>query len=238
MLLVGCPGGDDEDGGKDDGKGKDATDAGGSQPGDDGGKTDDDAQARKPDWWRGPGKWKLGLKWPPPRPKKWPPDRLWPPLREVGDDPGFWTDLYGEYIDAKKDKRLGKSGEIGNERFRYNFREIGDLDVNVKPGCGLHILNMGRFKSRDSCTPYPEAEVRGHCELAFDEKAAERKCRRHCARNERRCRQGRLFPPPIYAYWRCATFKCFDHEVQEVACPNPSHQSDCFAFYLCDCYEI
>lgn len=197
----------------------------------------DDRDARKPNWWPDEvSPW--GEKWPPPRPDDWPEGKLWPPLKEVGDDPAFWAELWGEDIDPETDRRLTENGELGNDRFRYNFEQIGTLDDDVKPGCGLHVLVMLSWEPVTTCTPYPEAKIRQHCAVAFDQNAARQKCRRHCMRNERVCRRGRLIEPPISAYWRCSTFNCFDHWGAPEPCPEPVYHTDCAAFYICDCNEF
>lgn len=192
---------------------------------------------RKPSWWPDPNTQTWGLKWPPPRPEDWPQGKPWPPLREVGEDPKFWAELFGEDLDAERDPRFGRSGEDGEDLFRYNFDQIGLLDEDKKPGCGMHVMPVGGLRSRTSCTPFPEAEVRALCKIAFDQGGALRKCQNHCLRNERRCRRARLIEPPISSYWRCATFPCFEHYLDPTSCTNVAHQSDCFAFYICDCYE-
>jgi len=199
---------------------------------------DEQNDARKPSWWPDPKDSPYGLRWPPPKPDGWPDDKPWPPLKEVGEDPAFWTELYGEDIDTEKDKRLKRSGKLGNEKFRYNFERIYHLDRNKKPGCGMHVVAGWSQSTSNSCTPFPEAEVRAHCKIAFDEKTVLQQCRRHCMRNTRQCRLGRLIEPPFEAYWRCVTFPCYDHDGQPETCTDQRVLTDCAAFYLCDCYEL
>lgn len=239
-LVLGCPEGE--------GKKKDDPPPGGAGTGGDETKTDGSGggstgspppteHPRKPSWWPDPDTQEYGLKWPPPKPENWPDDKPWPPLREVGEDPQFWADLWGKDLDAERDPRFRQSGEMGMDLFRYNFDRIYDQDTNKKPGCGMHMLSMGDLKTQPTCTPFPEADVRAHCKIAFDEVAAERKCANHCLRNERRCRRSRLIKPPTSAAWRCATFECFEHALDPDACQELSYQSDCWASYICDCWE-
>lgn len=192
----------------------------------------------RPSWWpeKKTGRFANGLDWPPPKPGDWPPDKAWPPEPEIGEDPEFWTRLYGEEVDSAEDERLEENGEFGEMKFRYNFEAVQPYERTKEPGCGLFTFPLLSYRSAETCSPYPEETVRAHCREALDLDAAERQCQVVCIRNKRRCRRGRLIPPAFYATWGCDEVQLFNPG----GSGNPvrtAHQTYCFADYLCDCYE-
>lgn len=195
-----------------------------------------DEDEKKPSWWpkNGKSRFKAGIDWPPPKPGGWPQDEEWPPPAEVGEDPEFWTELYGEDLDSDEDERLEESGSLGKMSFRYNFEVVESWEPEKRPGCGLFTFHLASYARAETCEPYPEEKVRAHCKIASDEQLALQTCRTICMRNKQRCRIGRLFEPAFHVAWGCRTSFLPGPDFETF---TTIFQTECFADYLCDCYE-
>lgn len=178
----------------------------------------------KPSWWPDPPR-QDGMDWPPPRPDDLDPELPWPPLREVGEDVGFWIDLYGEDVDPQTDPRLNERNQVGSGPFSRNFRQIFDGDETV-PGCGLFMMQIFDARGVPSCDPFPAAAARQACTRPFNVAVARERCRVLCQKNDK-CARDELFTPPIHGGWSCVP------GTQDA----PGDLVNCDAYYLCDCWE-
>jgi hypothetical protein len=186
------------------------------------------ADPRKPNWWPDPPP-SGGFPWPPPRPDNYEGDE-WPPLREVGENPQVWVDLYGERPDPTQDPRFAEPGHTARNGFYRNFKEINETDQKP-PGCGLHLIRLFKGQFVETCDPFPQAVARQICPAVLDPDAADERCRVVCQNNPQKCRNDRVFTPPLEVSWNCVR-GCT--EAPPTPCPD---YVNCAAYYLCDCFE-
>lgn len=183
------------------------------------------ADSEKPSWWPDPPK-RDGLAWPPPRPDDLDPELPWPPILEIGEDLGFWIDLYGEDVDPQDDPRLNERNQVGSGPFTRNFRQIFDGDDRTVPECGWFMLQILDTRGVQTCDPFPAAAARQACMRPFNAAIARARCQVLCQKNDE-CRQGEIFTPPIHGGWSC---------VPGTETP-PGDLVNCDAYYVCSCSE-
>jgi hypothetical protein len=153
------------------------------------------------------------------------PELPWPPPQEVGEDLGFWIDLYGEEVDPQTDPRLNERNQVGSGPFTRNFRQIFDGE-DVAPGCGWFMMQILDTLGVQSCDPFPGGAARQACARPFNAMVARDRCRVLCQKNID-CRRDELFTPPIHGGWSCVP----GTET------SPGDLVNCDAYYVCNCWE-
>jgi len=188
---------------------------------------DDGSDVPKPEWWLEPegDGGEPGLPWPPPEPEGH--EDTWPPGEPDRSNPQFWVDHFRAKKDDGSDDpstaaNVTKDGELGNIHFANMFVFI-DSD---RPECGLFATVQPAQEIVPGCTPFPSEAIARVCKKSLDAVEAKNTCNDAC-RQQRKCRQSRLFVPEMWVRW-----KCTPREDQ-----SDLIEASCNAMHLCECFE-